>query len=54
MNKIKGVLVLACIFAVCVSCFGTDVMIKRKKNKWISFVEQPAMPVFNSSQPAAV
>jgi len=54
MNKIRGVLGMAFVFAVYISCIGTDVMIKRKKNKWISAVEQPATFMFYSSQPAAV
>jgi len=40
MNKVKGVLVLAFIFVLFSLCFGSDFAIKRKKNKWISSVDQ--------------
>ena len=40
MNTVKGVLVLALVFALSVPCFGSEVVIKRKKNKWISVVDQ--------------
>jgi len=46
MNKIKGVLVLALVFVLSVPCFGNEVVIKRKKNKWISAVveKEQTMP----------
>ena len=40
MNKIKGVLVLALVFVLSTPCFGSEVVIKRKKNKWLSSMEQ--------------
>ena len=40
MNKIKGVLVLALVFVISASCFGSEVTIVRKKNKWISSAVQ--------------
>jgi len=51
MNKIKGVLVLALVFVLSTPCFGSEVMIKRKKNKWISSVEQTEQTT--SEQPTA-
>ena len=51
MNKIKGVLVLVLVFVLSVPCFGSEVAIVRKKNKWISSVEQieQTMPEQTSS-----
>ena len=40
MNKFKGVLVLVFIFVISIPSFGNEYMIVRKKNKWISAVEQ--------------
>lgn len=35
MNTVKGVLLMALIFAVSAPCFGNSMAIKRKKNKWL-------------------
>ena len=40
MNKLKGVLVLALVIALFAPCLGSEVMIKRKKNKWVCVTEQ--------------
>ena len=40
MNKLKGVLLLVFVYVVVFPCFGNGVVIKRKKNKWISSYEQ--------------
>jgi hypothetical protein len=40
MNKIKAALVLVFVCAVSVPSFGSEAAIKRKKNKWVSAVEQ--------------
>jgi len=49
MNMIKKVLVLVFVSALLFPCFGSEVMIKRKKNKWISSVEQ--ISPFNYTHP---
>ncbi|MDR2679220.1 MAG: hypothetical protein LBC47_00245 [Tannerella sp.] len=33
MKTVKGILLLVFVFAICVPCFGSDIAIKRKKNK---------------------
>jgi len=52
MNKIKGVLVLALVFVLAAPCFGGEAAIKRKKNKWISCVEQNEL--YRSNQPVLI
>ena len=39
MKTVKGVLMLVLICVFVTPCMGSDVMIKRKKNKWISSTE---------------
>jgi hypothetical protein len=40
MSAVKGVLLMALIFAISVPCFGNGVAIKRKKNKWLHATER--------------
>lgn len=40
MNKVKGILVVALVFAMSVPCFAGSVSIKRKKGKWNHLTEQ--------------
>ncbi|MDR1524864.1 MAG: hypothetical protein LBS79_06375 [Tannerella sp.] len=35
MKSVKGILLLVFVFAITVPCFGSNVAIKRKKNKWL-------------------
>ena len=43
MNTVKGVLLMALIFAISAPCFGNNVAIKRKKNKWLHEAELTKM-----------
>jgi len=40
MNRVKGVLIVALIIVFAAPCFGSNVAIKRKKNKWQHSIEQ--------------
>ena len=51
MNKIKGVLVLALVFVLAAPCFGSEAVIKRKKNKWICMEQNE---LYRSNQPALI
>jgi hypothetical protein len=35
MKAVKGILLLVLMFAISAPCFGSNVAIKRKKNKWL-------------------
>ncbi len=50
MNKAKGVLAIALVFAISAPCFGNSATIKRKKNKWLHSVEQKSLNDTDNNQ----
>lgn len=53
MNRVKGVLIAALVFAMAVPCFGSSVAIKRKKNKWLHSTEQKSLDNTDTTQETA-
>lgn len=50
MNKVKGVLIAALVFAMVAPCFGNNATIKRKKNKWVHSMEQGTLDDTDQNQ----
>lgn len=47
MKRVKGVLLVILVIAMSVPCFGNNVEIKRKKNKWLHETELTSIKKVN-------